>query len=267
MLRSMKDLQGYAIHASDGDIGHVEDFYFDDDTWAIRYFVVDTTGWLTARNNVLISPIAIGQPDLIKKVLPVSITKQQVQDSPSIDTQKPVARQHEIEYFRYFDYPLYWDGAGLWGAGPFPAMMTPGYDGFVAASHTERMSREAAYAQADAAAHRDDDTHLRSCKAVMDYHIMATDGDIGHVQSLLVDEETWAIRYLVVNTSNWWLGNQVLIAPQWIKDVSWLSATVSVDLTRQMVKDAPPYDGTTQLDRQEETSIYEHYGHPPYWVD
>jgi hypothetical protein len=265
MLRTMKDIQGCAIHATDGDMGHVDDFYFDDETWVIRYFVVDTSAWLAARNSVLISPIAIGQSEVSKKVLTVSNTKQQVQDSPSIDTQKPVSRQHEIEHLRYFGYPFYWGGAGLWGAGAYPSMMTPGYEGVNVASHDERLDREAAYAQADVAAGLEDNTHLRSCKAVMDYRIMATDGDIGHIHSLLVDEETWAIRYLVVKTSNWWRGNQVLIAPQWIKGITWSSATVSVELTRQSVIDAPPYDSTELLNRAAEANIYEHYGHPSYW--
>ena len=111
-----------------------------------------------------------------------------------------------------------------------------------------------------------DDPHLRSCKAVVGYHIQATDGDIGHVEGLLVDEETWAVRYVIVNTSNWWLGHQVLIAPQWIQDVSWSDATVFVNLNRQAVKDAPPYDSEAQLERKQEMGIHEHYGRPGYWA-
>jgi hypothetical protein len=266
MLRSMKDLDGYAIHATDGDIGKVTDFYFDDDTWVIRYFVVDTGSWLSSR-KVLISPISIGRPNWVENVLPVSITKQQVQDSPPIDTQKPVSRQHEIELLRYYGYPLYWGGMGVWDAGVIPGMMMPGYDGATAAPHVDRLEREAASTRADVEVHGDEDIHLRSCSAVMDYHIVATDGEIGHVQGLLVDEESWAIRYMIVNTSNWWLGHQVLIAPQWIKDVRWSGATVTVDQSRQAVKDAPPYDATRLLNRKDEMAIFKHYGHTPYWGD
>jgi hypothetical protein len=111
------------------------------------------------------------------------------------------------------------------------------------------------------------DPHLRSCNEVMTYHVHATDGDIGHVKSMLVDEETWAIRYLVLDTSNWWLGHQVLIAPQWIQNVSWPDARVAVDLTRQAVKDAPPYDPVGRLERQQEAGIYEHYRRAGYWTD
>ncbi len=265
MLRTMNDLEDYAIRATDGTIGHVTDFYFDDEAWVIRYLVVDTGSWLSSR-KVLISPIAIGQPDWTAKVLPVSISKEQVKNSPDIDTEKPVSRQHEVRYLGYYGYPLYWGGAGLWGGGAYPAMMMPGYAGFASTPHSAQSEAEKSFARAEAARHQNDDPHLRSCKAVMRYHIQATDGDIGHVDGLIFDEETWAIRYLIVNTSNWWMGHQVLIAPQWIESVSWHDATVSVSLTRQAVKDAPPYESAAQLDRTLEVGLYKHYGRPGYWA-
>jgi hypothetical protein len=266
MLRSMNDLENYAIDATDGTIGQVKDFYFDDIAWVIRYLVVDTGTWLSSR-KVLISPIAIGHPNWTDRILPVSITKAQVTNSPDIDTEKPVSRQHEMRYFGYYGYPYYWGGAGLWGGGMYPNLMMPGYGGFEPALDGVKSEVEKAYARAEAPRHRDDDPHLRSCKAVISYHIHATDGDIGHIQGLLVDEETWAIRYIVVNTSNWWLDHQVLIAPQWIQNVSWDDATVSVNLTRQAVQAAPPYDSAALLNRLQEMGIYDHYGRTGYWAD
>src|SRR3954464_11269821 len=103
MMRKVRDLRGYAIRATDGDIGTVHDFYFDDEHWGIRYLVVDTGTWLSGR-KVLISPMAIGSPDWIIQQLPVSLTKAQVTRSPDIDTRKPVSRQHEAEYSRYYGY-------------------------------------------------------------------------------------------------------------------------------------------------------------------
>ena len=111
-----------------------------------------------------------------------------------------------------------------------------------------------------------DDCHLRSGDAVNGYHIKATDGDIGHLEDLLIDDYTWAIRYLIVDTSKWWGGHHVLVAPQWIEDVSWIDAKVAVNLTRQAVKDAPPYNSAVQLDRQREQAMYEHDGRPGYWT-
>lgn len=266
MLRSMNDLEDYAIRATDGDIGRVTDFYFDDAAWVIRYLVVDTGTWLSSR-KVLISPIAIGRPNWTDRVLPVSITKEQVKNGPDIDTNKPISRQHEIRYLGYYGYPYYWGGAGLWGAGAFPgAMMVPGYaSGAMAVPRAEPSEAEKSFDREEAARHQNGDPHLRACKAVMAYHIEASDGDIGHVDSLLVDDETWAIRYMVVNTSNWWMGHQVLIAPQWIDSVNWHDATVSVKLTRGAVREAPPYDPTAELDRDGEIDLHEHYGRPGYW--
>jgi uncharacterized protein YrrD len=265
MLRSMKDLEGYAIRATDGTIGHVKDFYFDDAAWAIRYLVVDTGTWLASR-KVLISPIAIGHPDWAEKTLPVSITREQVKNSPDIDTEKPVSRQHELGYLAYYGYQDYWGGDGLWGEMSYPGMLLPGFAGAGSAPHAVPPDAAAVSARAEAARHPKGDPHLRSCKEVMGYDIHASDGDIGHVQGMLVDEETWAIRYLVVETGNWWLGHRVLVAPQWIQKVSWSSTTVSVNLTRQAVKDAPPYDTAAELDREREMDLHEHYGRPAYWA-
>ncbi len=119
-LRTVKDLRGYAIRATDGVIGKVDDLYFDDEDWAIRYLVVDTGGWLSGR-KVLISPIAIGQPDWLDGVLPVALTKAKVEHAPDIDTRKPVSRQHEAVYLGYYGYPFYWGGAGMWGMGGYRA--------------------------------------------------------------------------------------------------------------------------------------------------
>ena len=248
MLRNMHDLLGYAIRASDGPIGHVKDFYFDDEAWVVRYLVVDTGTWLSSR-KVLISPFSIGRPDRADKTLPASITQEQVKNSPDIDTDKPVSRQYEMSYLGYYGYPYYWGGVGLWGIGSYPGMMLMGAG-----------SREAAR-------HEDDDSHLRSCEAVIKYHVDASDGGVGHVVGMLLDEESWAIRYLIVNTSNWWLGHEVLIAPQWITDISWPARKVSVNLTRQAVKEAPPYDPALTLDRNKEIGLHKHYQRDGYWAN
>lgn len=266
MLRSLKDLENYEIGATDGSVGHVKDFYFDDHEWVVRYLVVDTGPWLLGR-RVLISPMSIRQPDWAERLLSVGITRAQVKDSPAIDTAKPVSRQHEMEFQGYYGYPYYWGGSGIWGGGMYPYGMIPGYAG----SDSLRAEREASasdYEREESARHRDDDPHLRSCKEVLGYHIHASDGAIGHVESVLVDEENWAIRYFVVNTSNWWQGHKVLIAPQWITSVRWLDKSVSVSLSRSAVKAAPPYEATSEIiSRQDETRLYEHYRKPAYWTD
>lgn len=266
MLRSVQDLEGYAIGATDGKVGHVKDFYFDDKAWVIRYLVVETGSWLSSR-KVLISPISISRPEWAARILPVSITKEQIKSSPDIDTDKPVSRQYEVSYLGYYGYPYYWGGAGVWGEEAYPGLMISGVSGIGMTPNAIQREQEEMYARAAESQHDNDNPRLRSCDAVTGYHIQAKDGEIGHVQGFLVDEQTWAIRYLIVDTSNWWIGHQVLIAPQWIQDVSWPDSRVTVNLSRQAVKDAPPYDPLAELDRARELGIYRHYGLPAYWAD
>ncbi len=256
MLHTAKQLHGLSIRATDGAIGNVEDFLFDDEEWVIRYLVADAGTWL-ANRHVLISPAAIGRPDWSAKLLGVGITKDQVKNSPDIDTHKPVSRQHETEYLDYYGYGAYWDGAGIWGMGAYPGSPTT-EDAVLA----EMKSRRRAGAQV----RLPEDSHLRSCAKVSGYHVHATDGDIGHVEDFIVDDQTWAIRYLVVNTSNWWLGHQVLVAPQWVREVSWEARTVSVDLTRKALEDAPRYDSAGPPDRPHEVATYTHHKRPDYWT-
>ena len=265
MLREVKDMVGFTIAATDGDIGHVRDFYFDDEAWVIRYLIVETGTWLPNR-KVLVSPMALRHPNREANSFPARLIREQVRNSPSINTDRPVSRQHELQFYSYYGYPYYWGSGGSWGAGYYPgAMLTgAGYGGgsgseyLAAQMEKERLAREVDQRE-------DDDPHLRSCKEVTGYHIEAVDGEIGHVQGLLIDEDSWAIRYLIVNTSNWWLGHQVLVAPEWITDVSWLDRKVMIDLTRQAIQDAPPYDPALLPDRPQETLVYEHYGRDGYW--
>jgi len=245
MLRSMNDLEDYAIHATDGEIGRVKDFYFDDQTWMIRYVVVDTGSWLSSR-KVLISPIVMGPPNRRERILPVSITQAKVQGSPEFDSAQPVLRRQEIQYLGYYGFPFYWGG-------------------FVTSPSILGLDIDNALVT-EAAPVREEESHLHSCNTVAGYHIEAIDGDIGHVTDFLVDEETWAIRYLIVDTSNWWLGHQVLIAPEWIEEVRWADTTVAIKLTRQTVKDAPHYDPEVPLDSEHEVGIHDHYKRPGYWV-
>jgi hypothetical protein len=263
MLQNVKDIEGYSIGATDGDIGSVKDFYFDDGAWVVRYVVAETGSWLNSR-KVLISPMSIGQPDWDQRVLPSRLKRQQVKDSPNIDTDKPVSRQHESDILRYYHHPYYWGGGGLWGDGLYPSQMISDYE--VHPLHEkERAILDEAYNKIERARHAKDDPHLRSCNAVIGYNIEAHDGEVGHVHGMLVDDETWAIRYLVVNTSNWWVGQKVLIAPSWIEEVSWIGQMVVVNLTREAIKGAPLYDPTKLFERSHEDQIYGHHKRPGYW--
>ena len=252
MLRSVNDLKGLKLRATDGEIGNVDQFYFDDETWTIRYLVVNTGSWLVGR-MVLISPISLGKVDWSAEQLEVTLTKKQVENSPNIDTHKPVSRQHEAEFLGYYGYPFYWGGTDLWGPVLHPADLS------------ERTTATAAEAPLKA---KEDsiDRHLRSTNEVSGYHIQAVDGEIGHVEDFLVDEETWSIRYMVVDTRNWWPGKKVLVSPQWIESISWEESKVHVDLSRETIKDGPEYDESAPVTRQYESELHDIHSRPGYWL-
>jgi hypothetical protein len=262
MLRNIKDIEGFAIRATDGVLGHVRDFYFDDDAWVIRYFVVET-GAAAASRRTLISPMAMGTPDWSEKVIPATLTQEQVRRAPEIDTDKPISRQHEMGYSGYYGYPNYWGGGGLWGAGMYPDVLQGGLD-LTTANRGNRRGRRLSGKPSEA--RRKNDLHLQSANSVMRYYVHATDGDIGHVQGILVEEETWAVQYIIVNTSNWWLGHDVLIAPEWIEDLYWAESQLMVALTRDSIRRAPSYDSKRPITREQEQLLHDFYGHPGYWL-
>lgn len=265
MLRNMKDIEGFAIHATDGILGQVKDFYFDDSSWVVRYFVVETSLWHTNRRT-LISPMSMGIPNWSERLIPAALTQAQVRNGPDIDTDKPVSRQHEMGYSGYYGYPNYWGGGGLWGAGMYPDMLQGGLDRTAADRGNQGPRRVPKHANHEAGeTRRQNDLHLRSANSVMRYYVHATDGDIGHVAGILVEEETWAIRYMIVNTSNWWLGHEVLVAPEWVEDVYWAESKLNVALSREAIKHAPEYHSHEPITREHEKLLHAFHGQQGYW--
>ncbi len=246
MLRQAKDLQGFKLGARDGEIGEVAEFYFDDKRWTIRYLVADSGGWLTGR-QVLISPYALDPASDDPKVIPVDLTRKQIEDSPSLDSDKPVSRHYEMQYYAYYGWPAYWDGPGMWGNGGYPMRGQAGW------SDTTRHIETG-------------DRHLRSTKDVTGHTIQASDGEIGHVDDFVIDDETWAIRYLVVATRNWWPGKKILISTLWIDKISWAESKVFIDLTREQIQRGPEYTETTLLNRDYEDKLHSHYKRDGYWA-
>jgi hypothetical protein len=183
-------------------------------------------------------------------MLDVALTKSQVENSPNIDTDKPVSRQHEIEFSGYYGYPCYWGGPFLWGPVYYPDAVRTAPKDEVA----ERIKSKSI------------DSHLRSTKAVTGYHLEATNGELGHVDGFIVDDEAWALRYIEVATKNWWPGKKVLVSPAWIERVSWEDSKVYVDLSREAIQSAPEFLDFTQITRDYEHKLYSHYGRPPYWL-
>jgi sporulation protein YlmC with PRC-barrel domain len=213
MLQNIKDLYGSKLIAVDGDIGHVQDFYFDDKTWVIRYLIADTGSWLAGR-CVLLSTHAFGKLDQYENTLHIKLQKKQIENSPCIESNKPVSRQHEEEYYRFYGWPAYWDD-GTWGIGGFPVVMLP---------PKELLPRHAR--------HRRFDFRLQNTQAITGYQIQAVDGTIGHVSGLMVDDKSWAVRDLVVETGHWYAGKEILISPSKIEAIRYEELKVFVNLTK-----------------------------------
>lgn len=247
MFIKAKTLKGYKLSSIDGEIGKIREFYFDDKHWAVRYLVVDTGNWITER-QVLISPYALGAINKEEKTVRVDLTKKQIIDSPSLDTDKPVSRQFEEAYYQYYGLPLYWEGSNMWGSFPYIIRDHKKWEDF------NKESKKW-------------DPNLRSTQEVDGYYVQASDGEIGHVEDFIIDDRTWAIRYLVIDTHNWWPGKKVLISPQWIERVSWNESKVFVNLSSTIIKQSPEYSEEILPTRDYETRLHGHYNRRGYWID
>lgn len=220
MLKSIQQFYGSKLGASDGDIGHVRDFYFDDTTWAVRYLVADTGSWLAGR-LVLLSPHAFGRFDPEAKALSINLSRKQIEESPSIESHRPISRQYEEDYYRYYGWPVYWEGGQMWGMGSFPVFALP----TASSLHARHTHHEAS-----------GDSHLRSAQAITGYHIQTVDGPIGHVSGFLVDDKTWVIGELVVEAGHWYSGKEILVSPGKIGRIDYEESKVFVNLTKEDIQ-------------------------------
>ncbi len=231
MLKEVKQLHGWPIHALDGEIGHLDELLFDDESWMVRYLIVDTGNWLTGR-QVLISPLSLGFLDWDQKVLHLNLTREKIEHSPSVATDQPVSRQWEIGYYDYHVLPYYWSDGGTGGAYSYPgAVMAMPIEGSVSLERDPREEPEQEHAS----------LHLQSARDLSGYGISATDGHIGHLKDFLVDVESWQIGFLAVDTGDWWPDKKVLLAPAWVERVNGSDQTVTVNVTREQVRGATPW--------------------------
>ena len=247
MLCTAKSLKSYQLKSLDGEIGTVKEFYFDDQHWTIRYLVANAGTWLISR-QVLISPYALLSINTAERNIAINLTKEMIKDSPALDTDKPVSRQFEQDYYGYYGWPTYWSGSFSWGSLPY-------------IEHDR-----AKWGQINPGG-KPWDHHLRSTHAVTGYAIQTQTGELGQVEDFIIDDETWAIRYLIINIGTWLSGKRVLISPQWIERVSWADSKVFVNLSRQSIKGSPEFTGESLITRDYEIGLHGHHNRKVYWVD
>ncbi|HZK54362.1 MAG TPA: PRC-barrel domain-containing protein [Desulfosporosinus sp.] len=271
MLNRAKTLKGYKLHSFEDaigkakeyyfdelnrftspyllkpEIGKVKEFYFDDYYWTIRYLVADTGNWLTGK-QVLISPYAMVAVNNEEQFIAINLTRKQIENSPSLHSDEPVSKQFEEDYHKYYEFPIYWVGPYMWGSYPYIVRESPNF--------RESTPDEKAW-----------DPHLRSTHNVSGYNLQAVDGEIGHVEDFIIDDETWAIRYLIIDTKNWWPGKKVLVSPQWIERIGWNESKVFINLLRETIKLSPEYTDDTLLTREYEIELHQYYDRQGYWAD
>lgn len=243
-LHRLSELRRYDLYAADGKIGPLEDVYFDDSTWTVRYIVVNTGGWLIGK-RVLISTVAVGGVDEEKSEISIELSREQIKGGPPLDSDKPVSRQYEADYFRYYGWPPYWETVPF--SPPMPSVV------------------QAMPPMGEERRHRRQDRHLRSSREVAGYNISAEDGEIGHVADFVIDENNFKLCYLEIDMRNWWPGKHVLLNPAWIAQIDWPRKIVVVDLRRDDIRSAPEYDPKAVIGRNYEIKLFEHYARRKYW--
>lgn len=249
ILRSADSLIGSQIDCVDGPLGKVGDFLFDDQKWGLRYLVAAAGGWFQDR-KVLVSPVQLSRPlpTVGEQTLPIRLTKEQLKDSPFLELDAPVSRQFEIEYQRYHQTPTYWFGPALWGATPLPESHSPGE----VSEHQQRMAEI-------------EESTLRSISEVVGDSVAATDGDLGKIKDIIIDVQTWKVRYLVLDIGNWIVDREMIVDTDWIESFSYPDQAVVVSLAKDQIKGAPKFDSSEPVNRSYETTLYDFYGKPHYW--
>ena len=253
MLRSIKDLIGYPIDAVDGKVGKVEDALFDDRYWRLRYVVADTGTWLPGK-KVLLSPAHLKAPETgwVGNHFPTDLSKAQIEDSPDLKTDAPVSHQYEEEYAKYYQLPLYWVDPYMYGSATGPAYVPQDTQ---EKSEADRQGHEFRLRQIEG-------KHLRSAHEILGYHIQAKDDSFGHVADFIIDDETWRLQYLVIDTKNWLPGKDSLIDIGWVESFDWNDKTAKVSLLRKQIEMAPKFDPCDPVNHDAQQGLYDYYGKP-----
>lgn len=242
MLRTANHIIGYTIAGSDGQIGRCSDFLFRDDDWSISYLAVDTGGWLPGK-KVVVPPSVVSRPDWESKTISISLSIQSIKSGPTVDSKDIVSTDYERRCLEYFNWPSI-ASATTSVAGPLTPPTVP-----------KNIARSVQAAG---------DNHLRSMKEVTRYALGATDGDVGFIDDFIFDDDSWFVRYLVVCTSAW-KGKNVIVSPQWIKNINWADGRVEVDLSAKAIKASPHFDPQLPINREYEARLYNFYGKPVDW--
>ena len=254
-LLKFQDIQRWELGAQDGKVGRCHDLLFNDTDWTIRYLVADTRKWLPGR-KVLISPLAVSAMEKSADTLDLPLTRDQIRNAPPLDSDAPVSRRYEIAFNRYYDWPNYWAGSSIREPHLYTTLL----------HRPEELARRDEIRSRFPDKLPEEETHLRSVNEILGYRLLTGDTDLGNIEDLLVDDESWVIRYLIVDARNWlpesgWL----LISQDWVEKIDWADSSITVKLSGQQLKKSPKFDPTMVIDREYERDLHDFYGLPYYW--
>jgi hypothetical protein len=242
ILHRAKTLSDYKLRGIDGNIGTIKEFYFDDHNWTVRYIVANTGNWLTGR-QVLISLYSLGAVNNEEQFIAVNLTQKQIEDIPTFEIGQTISPQFEDAHNTYY------------GNGPNISEADP------------NIARDPNMRLESVPSERMGERRLHNTSNVNGYEIEASDGEIGDVKDFIIEDQTWAIRYLIVDTGSWLPGKKVLIAPQWIDRLSLEESKVFVNLSRDAIEQSPEFTEESLLSRDYEEGLYKHYNRQGYWIE
>jgi hypothetical protein len=233
MSCTARQLSGFDVRAYDGRVGTVHDLYFDDEDWSICFVVVRVGRWPFGR-RLLISPSELRMADEEEEVLSIALRRSQLNACPEAHVHRPVSSLRREEQSASRGWLPVWPCRAPFGAYPVPAL---------ALLPMDDEGEEGEWGGTSPRMDKDEvDVHLRSMSEVIGYHIQAIDGEIGHVEDLLLCDKDWLVRYVIVDTRNWWGGRKVLVEPQWIEEFRCGESKVYLKLARGGVEGIPQYD-------------------------
>lgn len=257
MLRSVKSLKNYSLAAKDGHIGHLLTLYFDDQNWSVKYLVVDTGNWLPGKKILLTSNV-VGEPDWADKSIFVSLTKNQILTSPTLDTNIPVSEQHK-KHENIFQGAMHF----------FIHNETQKQKSFAEELRIEtdvpEMGAEILDIKHDEVHGKSFDPHLRSCQRIKGYHIQTLDKELGHIEDFIIDDETWEIKQIVVATKNWVPGRMVMCPPDLVTQIDCEVSKICLNITAADLYHLPEFDVHLPANKVMETRFYDYAGKPMYW--
>lgn len=254
MIHSFKDLGTFSVRAEDAAEGKVDDIYFDDAEWTVRYLVVDV-GWWSFGHEGLIARDLLGRPDTAQREFPVHLTAEEIRGAKEPIADPPVSKQEKLNRAASPKAPP------LYLLGPVGMRYSP----LLAERQIRELERERT-AEPATALGEGGDPHLRSMSETVGRTIEAQDGPIGTVKDFLINPLDWSVRWFVIDTGDWLPGPTSVLATEWIREIAPDGGPVRVDTTRHKIETAPSVDDVASLRRSDEERLFGHYGGRAYWA-